>query len=103
EVLSRARHPQPHVAADALQADGWPRHAQSQLQLWADRHPLDEGTQVVGEKIVPLVAAVVAHFLTQQAGGDADARPGWGRRGLRDVHTLWSVLQTTTGADLAGI
>src|SRR4029077_367831 len=75
-ILSRARHDEAHLAAPPLQPDRRPRGAHPQLHLGTDRHPVDVASEDVGEEGVPLVAAVVAHLLAQQAGGDADADSG---------------------------
>ena len=51
------------------------RDGKPAVDLRADPHPLDEGTQRLVQEEVPLVPSVVAHLLPQQAGADEDLDP----------------------------
>jgi hypothetical protein len=57
------------------------RHAHPDLELGADRHPLDEGAEDVDEEGVPLVLAVVPDLAAEEARGDAEAQSGAGPSG----------------------
>ena len=63
--------------------------AEPELDLRADRHPLDVATEGVAQEIVAFVLPVEAHLVAEEAGGDADPdRPfglgrGWMREGIR--------------------
>src|SRR5450759_1574480 len=51
------------------------RNGKPAVDLRADPQPLDEGTQRLVQEEVPLVPAVVAYLLPQQAGADEDLDP----------------------------
>ena len=51
------------------------RDGEPAVDLRTYAHPLDEGTQRLDQEEVPLVPAVVAHLLPQQAGADEDLDP----------------------------
>jgi hypothetical protein len=57
----------------ALQSDGLAWHAEAELELGTDRHPLDPVAERVGEEVVKLVPAVVADLVPEQAGAHTDA------------------------------
>ena len=80
EVLAGALDDEPRRAAVAHQAQRVAWNAESQLELRAHRHPLDEGRECLREKRVVLVAAVVAHGLAEEARGDAEADLFFGHR-----------------------
>ena len=70
-----------HAASDGHEArglgiademHGLARHGQAALDLGADRHPVNIRAKRIGQKVVKLVAAVVAHFVSKQAGTDAE-------------------------------
>ena len=83
-VMSRHRGDQSRCRHVALQAHRLPRRAEADLHLRADGHPAEIPPQRLDNERVGLVAAVVAHPLPQQAGGNADAN--WRNRGLRLIH-----------------
>jgi hypothetical protein len=72
EVLARLLDDEPRRLGVAGQADRVAGDTKPDLDLGAHGHPLDERAERVGEKRVLLVAAVVAHLLAQEAGGDAE-------------------------------
>lgn len=88
--VDAARHGDEPGCAAALrdQPDRLARHPHPELELWADRHPLDEATQALDQKGVALVAAVPAHRVAQQAARDPDPdrRPLPGARAQGGLH-----------------
>jgi hypothetical protein len=59
------------IAAD--QAQALARDTEADIDFGADRDEFDEIAERAGQEIAPLVAAVEAHLLSQQTGGDADS------------------------------
>lgn len=55
----------------AVEADGFARNAHADFYLRADRNPLDEFAKPIGEKLLPLMAAIVTDPLADQTGADA--------------------------------
>jgi hypothetical protein len=86
-VIGAARHAdQARGRRVAHQPDRLARDAHADLQLGADRDPGEVIGQHPGDVGVLLVAAVVAHRLAQQAGGDADPDGQIGRAPRRRGH-----------------
>jgi len=56
-----------------LEANWLARNAESELDLWAHRHPLHPAPEHLGEHGITLVPAIVAYRDAQQTGADADA------------------------------
>ena len=55
-----------------FESDAFPGDTETQLDLGAYRHPLDERSEQVRQEDVALMAAVESNFLPQQTGADAD-------------------------------
>ena len=55
-----------------FESDGFAGDTETQLDLGAYRHPLDERSEQVRQEDVALMAAVESNFLPQQTGADAD-------------------------------
>ena len=70
------RGPRSRLAATSRTA--LTRNAHPHLDLGADRYPLDQRSQLVGEERVALVLPVEANLGPEQASRDADADAGQG-------------------------
>ena len=86
QVPAALRGHQPRGRGIALEADRLARHAEAELHLGADGHPLDEAPERLGEERVALVAAVVAHGLAEEAGADAEAERRHRQEGAPSMH-----------------
>src|SRR5581483_11567509 len=74
-VGPRARRDEPGRVGVAFEPDRLARDPETELDLRADRDPLDERCQRVREEPVALVAAVPADLLPEETGADADTKP----------------------------
>src|SRR5713226_8197453 len=72
EVLPGLLDDEPRRRRAADETERGARDPETDLDLGAHGHPLDEGAEGLGEEGVPLVAAVVTDLLAQEAGGDAE-------------------------------